>query len=166
MEEPLLRPVREGDLEACAALEAACFDASEAASGERIARRIAAWPEGFLVLEHEGRIIGQLNAAACRDPDLARESLKDMVEHDPAGESLVIFSLAVHPDWRGRGCARLLLERFIDQAREQGRRRILLLCKEGLVPFYRRFGFRDRGPSASSHGGFSWREMELALDGG
>ncbi|RME35298.1 MAG: N-acetyltransferase [Gammaproteobacteria bacterium] len=164
MVEPLLRPVREGDLEACAALEAACFDAAEAASKERIARRIAAWPEGFLVLEHEGHIIGQLNAAACREPDLARESLKDMVEHDPAGETLVIFSLAVDPAWRGRGCARMLLERFVERAREQGRRRILLLCRETLVPFYRRFGFHDRGPSASTHGGSSWREMELELD--
>ena len=47
--------------------------------------------------------------------------------------------------------------------RTQGRKRVLLLCKEALTPFYARLGFVDRGPSASTHGGALWREMALAL---
>jgi predicted N-acetyltransferase YhbS len=51
------------------------------------------------------------------------------------------------------------LQRYFQEAEEDGRAAILLLCKSKLIPYYQRFGFVDRGKSASTHGGFEWHEM-------
>jgi ribosomal protein S18 acetylase RimI-like enzyme len=159
----IVRPVRPADVPICAAIEAACYPEAEAASYARIAKRAALYPEGFLVLEQGGEVVAFLNSGATRRPDLSREELKDLVDHDPDGDSLVIFSVAVRPDLQGRGLSRPLLEAFLSRARDLRKRQVLLLCKISLVPFYRRFGFEDRGSSASTHGNVPWREMRLSL---
>jgi len=56
---------------------------------------------------------------------------------------------------RGEGCARRLLERVIADARPEGRKGIVLTCKDRLLPFYAKFGFVDEGISASVHGNSS-----------
>ena len=59
-----IRPVRPEDLDGVARLEAACFPPAEAAGKEEFARRIAAFPECFLVAESaQGEIIGMINGA-------------------------------------------------------------------------------------------------------
>jgi len=159
----ILRPGLLDDAVVCAAIEAACFLPSEAASYEKIARRAEAFPQGFLVAELHGEVIGFINSCAGNQPDLSREELKDLVDHDPAGSALVVLSVAVHPDRQGRGYSRPLLTSFIETARHQKRQRILLLCKDYMVAYYLHFGFEDAGPSASTHGGFQWREMRYIL---
>jgi N-acetylglutamate synthase-like GNAT family acetyltransferase len=52
--------------------------------------------------------------------------------------SLELASLAVAGSRRRQGIGRLLLETLIDRAD----RRLWLMCRSGLVPFYQRFGFR------------------------
>jgi len=158
-----VRSVRAGDVATCAALEAACFPPAEAASPERVAQRAAQFPDGFVVLELDGRVIGMVNAAASDQPDLADEELKALVGHDPAGAELVVFSVAIHPDFQGRGWARPLMEGFLARARELEKTAVLLLCKQHLVPFYACFGFADAGRSASTHGGAVWHEMRADL---
>lgn len=154
-----VRSVRPADVAACAALEAACFPEAEAASPERVAQRAATFPDGFVVLELDGQVVGMVNSAASDQPDLADEELKGLVGHDPRGANLVVFSVAVHPRLQGRGWSRPLLEGYLQRARELGKRAVLLLCKQHLVPYYARFGFVDRGRSASTHGGAVWHEM-------
>ena len=38
---------------------------------------------------------------------------------------------------------------------------MILTCKEGLIPFYEAFGYRNLGVSASVHGGAMWYDMVL-----
>jgi GNAT superfamily N-acetyltransferase len=111
------------------------------------------------VAERGGEVVGFLNSVASHAPDLADEELKALVGHDPGGAHLVILSVAVRPDLQGQGLSRPLLERFLAWAREEGKESVLLLCKARLIPYYQRFGFEDRGLSASAHGGFAWHEM-------
>jgi len=159
----VVRPGRKDDAPACAAIEAACFTPSEAASFEKIQRRAEVFPQGFLVAELGREVVGFINSCCGNQPDLSREELKDLVDHDPDGASLVVLSLAVRPDHQERGYSRRLLTGFIAQARPQNRSRILLLCKDHMVPYYLHFGFEDAGPSASTHGGYHWREMRFML---
>ena len=49
-----IRPVRPSDLAAVTEVEAICFPAAEAATGESFKARIAAFPECFFVAESEG----------------------------------------------------------------------------------------------------------------
>ena len=55
------------------------------------------------------------------------------------------------------------MEEYIARARAAGKRRIVLTCKEGLIPYYEKFGYQNRGVSASVHGGVVWYDMELIL---
>jgi ribosomal protein S18 acetylase RimI-like enzyme len=161
---PMIRQVLLVDLDQCAAIEAACYG-PEGATRERIAHRIATYPEGFLIAELEGCVIGFVNSGATDKDDVSDETFKDLIGHTPAGRNLVIFSLAVHPDFQRHRIGRLLIEALIATAKQLRKETILLLCQPALIPYYQRFGFRNRGASASTHGGLSWHEMVLPLAG-
>lgn len=42
-------------------------------------------------------------------------------------------------------------------------RAIVLACKDRLIPYYLKFGFREAGISAFVHGGAVWRDMKQTL---
>ena len=75
----------------------------------------------------------------------------------------MIFGVCTARAYRRRGCAARLMERAIADAREQGRAGLVLTCKEGLIPYYARFGFCDEGLSDSTHGGAVWHQMRLTF---
>ena len=49
----------------------------------------------------------------------------------------------------------------IADARAQGRKGLVLTCKEALVHYYAKFGFVNEGVSGSTHGGVVWYQMRL-----
>ena len=49
----------------------------------------------------------------------------------------------------------------IADARAQGRKGLVLTCKEKLLHYYAKFGFVNEGVSASTHGGVVWYQMRL-----
>ena len=51
----------------------------------------------------------------------------------------------------------------VKAAKEQGRRGVVLTCKEKLVHYYAKFGFVDEGISGSTHGNVVWHQMRLPL---
>jgi ribosomal protein S18 acetylase RimI-like enzyme len=163
-----IRRASPADLDACHRIEARCFPPGEAAPRASIQTRIVQFPAGFLVAEYEtdrGReIVGMINGGATHRADITDEDFKKLIGHDPNGANLVIFSLAVLPDYRRQGIAARLLRTFIAQAQKRGHQRILLLCKTPLIAYYERFGFVHAGESASTHGGAAWHEMALLLE--
>ena len=158
-----IRQVRLSDVVTISAIEQQCFSPSEAGAIEVLRRRAALYPEGFLVVERDGQVIGYANSGATDSDDISAAPLKHLIGHDPDGRNLAIFGLAVRPDVQGSGVSRNLLEAYIANARNLGKTTILLLCKEQLVAFYERFGFENAGDSASTHGGFRWKQMRLKL---
>lgn len=156
-----IRLVEPEDLIACHTIEANCFPACEAAWTTSLRNRIEQYPEGFLVAELDGTIVGQVNSGATDKDDISDEEFKQLIGHDPDGRNIVIFSLSVHPDHQRKGIADRLMKAFIENAREMGKSRILLLCKDDLIPYYSRHSFIDNGISASDHGGAEWHEMVL-----
>jgi predicted N-acetyltransferase YhbS len=89
--------------------------------------------------------------------------MKQMIGHDPDGKNLVVFALAVLPEFRKQGVARQLMSRFVDEARQREKENVLLLCKQPLIRYYERMGFVHAGLSKSTHGGAEWQQMQLAL---
>jgi len=163
MDKLIIRTLNEKDVVPCFHIETLCFETSEAASLEKIQIRQQQYPDGFLVAEYNGTVIGMINSGATDKPDLADEEFKDMVGHDPDGKNLVVFSLAVDPDFQNKGVSQHLMQAFLNRAKILDKRSILLLCKSDLVPYYEKFGFKNCGESQSNHGGFRWREMRLDL---
>lgn len=160
---PLIRTVLPTDLDACFAIETLAYEGDEAATREKIATRIATWPEGFIVAEVEGAVAGFINSGATFEVQMADEAFKELIGHDPAGPNVVIMSVVVHPDYQGLGLAKRLLGEFIERMREQGKATIHLMCKERHIPLYAGFGFAYIKPSESDHGGMAWHEMILTL---
>ena len=73
----LIRQVTREDLDRCHAIERAAYEGEEAATREKIARRIRAYPDGFIVLEHEGLLAGFINFGIIMyTTDFARRSVK------------------------------------------------------------------------------------------
>ena len=56
---------------------------------------------------------------------------------------------------------RLDADQWASAIREAGMRGMILTCKAALIPYYERFGYRNKGISASVHGGAVWYDMVL-----
>lgn len=158
-----IRQVQKADLDGCYHVENSCYT-EEGAGKERIAKRIELYPRGFLVAELDGEIIGIINGTSTNIEDISNEPLKDMVDFDENGKNVVIFSVAVLPEYQGKGVAKLLLNKFIDAFRKLNKKKILLICKENHIALYEKFGFRFIGESKSEHGGFKWFEMSYSYN--
>jgi len=152
-----------GDTARCYQIEIAAYEGDEAATREKIARRIAQYPEGFLVMELAGEIIGFINSGCANEVVLSDESFKELVGHDPRAPNVVIMSVAIDPAHQGRGHATPLMDTFVGQMRRMGKKSIHLMCKERHVALYRRLGYRYLQPSPSDHGGMAWHEMMMDL---
>lgn len=163
MSESMIRNVLPEDLEECYLVETSGFPPEEAATKETIRLRIESFPQGFFVAEVDGRVIGILNSAATNKDDISDEELKQLIGHDPNGKNMVVFALAVLPEFQKRGIANRLMSRFMEDARQRKKENILLLCKQHLVAYYEKMGFTHVGLSKSTHGGAQWHEMRLAL---
>ncbi len=158
----IIRHVVAGDLDACFTIESTCYT-TDAATREKIEKRIAIFPAGFLVAETNGLVVGMVNSGATDKDDITDDAFKDMTDHVYNGKHIVIFSLAVLPSFQGVGISRMLMERFIEASGNLEKQKILLMCKTGLISYYRKYGFHYAGKSKSTLGGFEWLEMYLPL---
>ena len=147
------------DLDALAAIEAACFPAAEAAVREEIEERLRVYAAHFYIAREKGAAIGFIDGMVTDEKDLLDELYADAARHDEKGAWQMIFGLNTLPAYRRRGVAAALIEAMCAAARAQGRRGVVLTCKEHLRPYYAKFGFVDEGASASTHGGAVWHQM-------
>jgi predicted N-acetyltransferase YhbS len=89
--------------------------------------------------------------------------LKQLTGHNVNGKNMVVFALAVLPEFQKQGIARQLMSRFVEVARARDKENVLLLCKQSLIGYYGRLGFEHMGLSRSTHGAAEWHEMRLRL---
>lgn len=158
-----IRTVNEQDLDRCFEIESVSYSGDEAATEDKILRRIRTYPEGFIVLENDREIIGFINSGATHEVELSDEEFKELIGHDPDGKHIVILSVVVHPAYQGKGMASKLMNSFINRMKALGKSDIYLICQTDLIDMYARYGFVNLGASDSDHGGLSWNEMSLSL---
>ena len=158
-----IRTAAMADLQAISALEAECFPAAEAASRESIRARLAAYPEHFWLLLDGKKLVGFVNGMVTDEPDLRDEMYDDASLHKETGAWQMIFGVDTAPAYRRRGCAGRLLAHVIAEAKRQGRKGLILTCKDALVHYYAKFGFVSEGGSQSTHGNVQWYQMRLTF---
>ena len=164
------------DLDAIEAVEAACFPPAEAASNESLTARVAAYPDHFWLLVNtddddtpfpsrveDGTLVGFVDGMATNEPNLADAMYDDADMHDEHGDWQMIFGVNTIPAYRRCGLAEQLLKRAIADAKAQGRKGLVLTCKDRLVHYYAKFGFVSEGVSGSTHGGAVWYQMRLTF---
>ena len=98
--------------------------------------------------------------------DLTDELYAQAALHDESGAWQMIFGVNTLPAYRRQGIAETLLRRAIADARAQGRRGLVLTCKEHLLHYYAKLGFVNEGVSGSVHGGAVWYQMRLTFENG
>ena len=83
--------------------------------------------------------------------------------HDEKGSWQMVFGVNTIPSYRRKGYAGELIRRAIEDARAQGRKGLVLTCKDRLIPYYSKFGFVLEGVSESVHGNVVWNQMRLTF---
>ena len=151
------------DLAALAAVERRCFPASEAATEEDLKHRLQQYPNHFWLLFDGGTLVSFVDGMVSDEKTLTDEMYEKAELHKENGAWQMIFGVNTLPEYRRRGCAGMLLRRVIADAEARGRKGVILTCKEELMPFYSKFGFRSEGISPSEHGGAVWYQMILEL---
>lgn len=152
------------DLDQVYQMEILCFPQAEAASRESLEMRIRAFPESFLVADAKGKLLGMVNGCVTDSRTICDEMFSDPSFHKPDGAYQAIFGLDVLPEFRRQGIGGDLMGRLAGDAGKKGRKGLILTCKEKLIHYYERFGYRNLGISRSVHGGAVWYDMILEID--
>jgi ribosomal protein S18 acetylase RimI-like enzyme len=151
------------DLDECFILERSTFPECEAASKENIKIRLSQFSDGFIVGEIDGKIIAHINSGSTNKDDITDEEFKSLIGHESGGKNIVIFSVAVNPEYQKMGIASKMMSEFIKVSKKIKKKNILLICKENLIGMYEKMGYEKNGISASTHGGAVWYEMIYSL---
>ena len=159
----IIRTATLADLDAVAAVEAACFPAAEAATRAEFADRLAHYGGHFWLMFDGGALIAFVDGMVTDRADLTDDLYADASLHDAHGAWQMIFGVNTLPEYRCQGVAAALLERAIFDAKAQGRKGLVLTCKDKLVHYYAKFGFVNEGVSQSTHGNVAWNQMRLTF---
>lgn len=152
------------DVAAIAAVEAECFLPAEAATEKDFVERVQHYGNHFWLMHDDEKLIAFVDGFVTDEPDLTDEMYENAAMHNENGAWQMIFGVNTLPEYRRHGYAGTLLRRAIDDTKRQGRRGLVLTCKEQLIPYYAKFGFRDEGVSdKSTHGNVVWHQMRLVF---
>ena len=157
-----IRHATKHDISAISEVEAKCFPPSEAASEKAFTERIENYGNHFWLMYENDKLIAFVDGFVTDESDLTDEMFADAAMHDENGAWQMIFGVNTLPEYRNNGYASELLRRAVDEAKEQGRKGVVLTCKDKLLPFYARLGFVDEGVTdKSTHGNAVWHQMRI-----
>ena len=159
-----IRTATLNDLDAVTAVEAACFPAAEAASKEEFAERLRYYGSHFWLMLDGEKLIGFVDGMVTDQTDLTDDFYEQAHAHNEQGCWQMIFGVNTLPEYRRQGVAAALLERAISDAKAQGRKGLVLTCKDALIHYYAKFGFQNEGVTDKSvHGDAVWNQMRLTF---
>lgn len=135
------RAMRRDDLDAVAALALVAFpDHFEGRAC--FANRLELYPSGCFVLVADGEAapVGYLVAYPWRAGEAP--ALNTLIDALPAKADVIyLHDLALHPDVRGGGWSRPVVEQLANEARSAGWTALALVAVNGAAPFWSRHGF-------------------------
>jgi len=147
----------------CFEIETSAYEGDEAATMKKISKRIAEYPQGFLILEIDNKVIGFINSGCAYEVEMSDEDFKELIGHAPEAPNVVILSVVVDPTHQGKGHSKTLMKEFVKRMAGMDKKTIHLMCKEHHVPLYEKLGYHYTKRSASDHGGMPWHEMVMEL---
>lgn len=152
------------DLDLISTVEAECFPPAEAATKESFAERIKYYGNHFWLMFDGDKLISFVDGFVTDESDLTDEMYDKAAMHNENGAWQMIFGVNTIPEYRKHGYAENLIRCAIDDAKKHNRKGLVLTCKERLIPYYAKFGFKDEGVSnKSTHGNVVWHQMRLTF---
>lgn len=85
----------------------------------------------------------------------------EVIGNDQNGRSVAVHSLAIVPEYQGKGIGRALMDAYIQYIKSAAvsADRIVIIAHDHLIQFYESIGFRTQGPSSCHFGGGGWCDM-------
>lgn len=152
------------DIKAITAVETECFPPAEAATEKEFIERVRYYGNHFWLMFEQEKLIAFVDGFVTDEPDLTDEMYENASMHNENGAWQMIFGVNTLPTYRKYGYAGKLIRRAIEDAKQQGRKGLVLTCKDKLVPYYAKFGFQDEGVTdKSTHGNVVWYQMRLTF---
>lgn len=110
------------------------------------------------------RLIAFVDGFVTDEADLTDEMYENAAMHNENGAWQMIFGVNTLPEYRRHGHAGQLVRQAIADAKQQGRKGLVLTCKDRLIYYYAKFGFVDEGVTdKSTHGNVVWHQMRLSF---
>lgn len=156
-----IRTAQMEDIDAITAVETECFPPAEAATREEFAERLKYYKDHFWLMFNEAHLVAFVDGMVSNQKDLTDEMYEKAEMHEEQGDWQMIFGVNTIPAYRRCGLAEQLLKRAIADAKAQGRKGLVLTCKDKLIHYYAKFGFENEGVSESVHGNVVWNQMRL-----
>ena len=138
------------DIKAITAVETECFPPAEAATEKEFIERVRYYGNHFWLMFEQEKLIAFVDGFVTDEPDLTDEMYENASMHNENGAWQMIFGVNTLPTYRKYGYAGKLIRRAIEDAKQQGRKGLVLTCKDKLVPYYAKFGFQDEGVTDKS----------------
>ena len=162
-QEITIRLANKNDIEQIIKIESICFPKAEAATAESFHQRFEVFPENFIVAEDkkENKIVGFINGCTTDKPELPDELYEDANLHKKDGDYQTVFGIDTLPEYQHQGIASHLMNNLIEVSKKRNKKGIVLTCKDHLIHFYEKFGYKCYGVSKSNHGGAKWNDMVL-----
>ncbi|MGE8077367.1 GNAT family N-acetyltransferase [Peribacillus loiseleuriae] len=154
-----IRTATLSDLSAIVEVGTVCFPPEEAATEKEFEERLKVYPDHFWILEENGELIGFINGMVTNEPTIRDEMFKNASLHEEDGAWQAIFGVNTVPKYRKHGYAAKIMEQVIADAKKQGRKGCILTCKEQLIHYYEKFGYKNEGISQSALGDAVWYDM-------
>lgn len=154
-----IRQVSIDDLDRVTFIEESCFPKAEAATKNSFQKRIESFPESFFVGCIEGEIVSIINGCVTNSKTIFDELFEDASLHNKNNKYQSIFGICTLPEWQKKGFAEEMITFFIKTAQQRGKHGVILTCKDKLIKYYEKFGFKSLGISKSVHGGAEWFDM-------
>mgnify|MGYP002622903792 CR=1 FL=1 len=159
----IIKYANEEDIAAIAAVEAECFPPAEAATEKEFVDRVKYYGNHFWLMYEAEKLIAFVDGFVTELPDLTDEMYENASMHNEKGAWQMIFGVNTIPSYRQHGYAGELIRKAFFDARAQGRKGLVLTCKDKLIHYYASFGFVDEGISESVHRNGVCHQMRLTF---
>lgn len=140
--------------------------AAEAATETELTDRLRHYGSHFWLMWDGEKLAGFVDGMVTNQADLTDELYAQAALHDESGAWQMIFGVNTLPGLPAAGhCGDAAAPRHCGRP-AQGRRGLVLTCKEHLLHYYAKLGFVNEGVSGSVHGGAVWYQMRLTFENG
>lgn len=151
------------DLPTLIELENKGFTLKEAATPEAIAQRIEIISDTFIIAEQESEIAGYINGPVIPQKYITDDLFETIKPNPDIGGYLSVLGLVVSEKYQKQGLGGQLLNQFENIARKNARFGVTLTCRDMLVPFYEKYGYKNEGLSDSQHASVQWYNLVKEL---
>lgn len=160
----IIKYANDNDIEQISKVENECFPVSEACDYMTFKNRLNYYKNHFWLMFDDDKLIAFLDGFVTDEDDLTDEMYEKAEMHNENGKWQMIFGVNTLPEYRKKGYAAKLIIKVIEDAKSQNRKGLVLTCKEKLVHYYSKLGFKDEGvTSKSTHGNVEWHQMRLTF---